>query len=419
MLNKRILTLVFVVAFLTLLAGCFPSAPPITENQAPIITSTPVTTAIVGVTYYYNAGATDPDGDTLTYSLIAKPSGMTIDSATGLISWVPTAKGSYAVIVQASDGSLSATQSFTIVVKKPYIPCPPPVNHAPEITSIPGDTAEVCGEEYVYVVEATDPDGDAVTYSLVSGPAGMTFDGTATISWLPTSLQIGANDVIVKASDGKSGKKEITQSFTITVADFPSIIIDGVLSLGEWDCATEIPTEGHERKISIGSMGTVRVLATVDYLYVSFEVLDSTDARLGQTSPERHINDEISINVNPTDGAEWGKPCDIIFKTGANPNVWTGISSGETDGWKTEWSIDGVQQLSLPGDLETMTLYDEVNRVTEWKIPLVSMDIAPGGFLKVGGSISIDLFGNLNYVYPIDLDPAWADASTYEDILVY
>jgi hypothetical protein len=98
---------------LILLVGCLP-----TINQAPIITSTPITLAVVGTPYTDTVKATDPDGDTLTYSLAVNPIaiGMTI-SATGLISgWTPTAVGTFDVIVTVSDGTLDITQSFTIVV---------------------------------------------------------------------------------------------------------------------------------------------------------------------------------------------------------------------------------------------------------------------------------------------------------------
>jgi len=43
---------------------------------------------------------------------------MSIDENSGVISWTPTATGSYAVTVEVSDGSESATQSFTITVDK-------------------------------------------------------------------------------------------------------------------------------------------------------------------------------------------------------------------------------------------------------------------------------------------------------------
>lgn len=83
MLNKRILVSIFLVITLTLLAGCFPTPTP--PNETPIITSFPITTATVGMLYTYNVNAIDPDDDVLTYSLITKPSGMIINSVTGVI----------------------------------------------------------------------------------------------------------------------------------------------------------------------------------------------------------------------------------------------------------------------------------------------------------------------------------------------
>ena len=97
-----------------------------TTNQAPIIISTPITTATIGLLYTYDVDATDPDGDTLTYSfysIYTAPNGMTINSTTGVISWTPTSIqiGNTLIMVKVSDGTLSATQSFTIVVSEPSV----------------------------------------------------------------------------------------------------------------------------------------------------------------------------------------------------------------------------------------------------------------------------------------------------------
>lgn len=88
-----------------------------TANSAPVITSTAPTTATVGVLYSYQAAATDADGDTLSWSLSVKPTGMTV-SAAGLVSWTPTAgqEGSHSVTLQVSDGTATAQQSWTINV---------------------------------------------------------------------------------------------------------------------------------------------------------------------------------------------------------------------------------------------------------------------------------------------------------------
>jgi hypothetical protein len=91
-------------------------------NDKPAIRSTAVTTVTVGELYAYDVDATDIEGDTLTYSLTTKPTGMTIDPATGLIQWTPTNThiGANDVVVKVVDSyrtPASDSQSFTITVK--------------------------------------------------------------------------------------------------------------------------------------------------------------------------------------------------------------------------------------------------------------------------------------------------------------
>ena len=72
------------------------------------------------VLYAYQVEASDPDGDTLTYSLIKGPPGMEIDAETGLIEWWVTSKelGSYEIIVEVADGQGGSDQQmFTLVIK--------------------------------------------------------------------------------------------------------------------------------------------------------------------------------------------------------------------------------------------------------------------------------------------------------------
>ena len=110
--NKKLLLSlsVFLIAFL--FTGCF------LFNSSPVIESDPVTTAKEGAIYTYDVEATDPNGDTLTYSLTVSPTGMTINSNTGVIIWTPTTVESFDVTVEVSDGSKSATQSFEITVEE-------------------------------------------------------------------------------------------------------------------------------------------------------------------------------------------------------------------------------------------------------------------------------------------------------------
>jgi len=153
-------------------------------------------------------------------------------------------------------------------------------------------------------------------------------------------------------------------------------------------------------------MGRVKLIASQDYLYVLFDIKDSTDARQGE-NPKG--NDQIGININPTDGAPWGLPCDIIFQFGADPTVWGGQSSGKIDGWETQWVINGVQE-TLPDDLKLKTTYtDDGRKIVECKIPLKTISPIPGDTLEIGGAVDVG-DGN-SYIYPEGL--SWSEVNTY------
>ncbi len=93
---------------------------------------------------------------------------------------------------------------------------PAPSNQAPTINSIPPTGKLLLGEPYTYDVEATDLDGDTLTYNFISNPVGMTIiSATGLINWTPT--MVGNYNVSIEVSDGELSD---TQSFTIGVS-FP------------------------------------------------------------------------------------------------------------------------------------------------------------------------------------------------------
>ncbi len=63
--------------------------------------------------------ASDPNGDTLTYAASGLPTGLVLNTVTGLISGAPSATGSYSVVVTASDGVNVASASFVWAVSVP------------------------------------------------------------------------------------------------------------------------------------------------------------------------------------------------------------------------------------------------------------------------------------------------------------
>ena len=89
-------------------------------NTAPTISGTPPTIVTVGTSYSFTPGASDADGDTLTFSIQNSPAWAAFNTNTGQLSGQPAAAdvGVYQnILISVSDGQDSASLSpFTISV---------------------------------------------------------------------------------------------------------------------------------------------------------------------------------------------------------------------------------------------------------------------------------------------------------------
>ena len=174
----------------------------------PSITSSAVTVAVVDKLYEYDVNA---DGTpSPTYSLVVTPTGMTIDEATGLISWTPTNAqlGSHPVTVRASNLAGADEQSFNINVS---------LHLSPTITSAPVITAYV-NTLYSYDVEAIgEPEPEFTLEGIY--PTGMTISATTgLIEWnIPGDYPEGPVSVTVKATNIAGND---TQTFEIVVRKY-------------------------------------------------------------------------------------------------------------------------------------------------------------------------------------------------------
>lgn len=85
-------------------------------------------------------------------------------------------------------------------------------NHAPVFTSTAPTTA-TAGTPYNYQAVASDSDGDAHDFALVSGPAGLTVSAAGMVAWTPAAA--GSYPVSISADDSQASA---VQSWTIVVA---------------------------------------------------------------------------------------------------------------------------------------------------------------------------------------------------------
>jgi uncharacterized protein (TIGR03382 family) len=114
------------------------------EPAPPLITSTPVGTAVVGAPYRYEVTA---DGfPAPTFSLTSSVSGPRIDATTGVMTWTPTAAGTVDIMVRATNGVLpDGEQSFRVTVKADEPPSAVLTRPTQE-ERVSGTTAEFFGD---------------------------------------------------------------------------------------------------------------------------------------------------------------------------------------------------------------------------------------------------------------------------------
>ena len=157
--------------------------------------------------------ATDPDGDTLTYSTSNLPDGAAFDPNTRTFSWTPAfdhANTYPDVHFEVSDGELTGMENITITVNNTNRP--PVLDHIGDRTGSESNLLE-------FTINAADPDGDALAYTASNLPDGATFNPhTRTFSWTPAFDQSGTYpDVHFEVSDSElTGQENITISVSNT-----------------------------------------------------------------------------------------------------------------------------------------------------------------------------------------------------------
>ncbi len=139
-------------------------------QTVPQVTNPGARNGTVGSAASLQVSATDPNGDTLTYSATGLPTGLQINPASGLISGAPTAAGSYNVVVSASDGVNSASASFvwTITGSTPLT-----------LTTTPVSSAALAGSSVSFSASAS---GVGVQYAWNFG------DGSPDTAWSASSV---------------------------------------------------------------------------------------------------------------------------------------------------------------------------------------------------------------------------------------
>ena len=202
-----------------------PGLPPITTSAnitiaiaAPALTLAPAVLANGAVGAAYSQALT-ASGGTAPYAYAvtagALPAGLTL-SASGTLAGTPSAGGSFALTVTATDataagsgGPYTASASYTLGVSVPSVTLAP--------TSLPAATAGVAYSQTLTASGGTAPYSYAITAGAL--PAGLTLGATGQITGTPTAA--GRFTVSITATDASSGNGPYSASLTYILAIAP------------------------------------------------------------------------------------------------------------------------------------------------------------------------------------------------------
>jgi opacity protein-like surface antigen/outer membrane protein OmpA-like peptidoglycan-associated protein len=160
------------------------------------------------------ATAADPDGDPLTYTWTA--SGGRVDGNGPQVRWLSTGTtaGSYTVTLHVDDGrGGAATCSADIRIE-------PKPNRPPTIACSANPNSVFAGERSQITCNASDPDGDPLTYTWRANAGRITGNGPAG-DYDTTGLSPGTYTITTRVDDGRGGAADASTAVNVKPVPVP------------------------------------------------------------------------------------------------------------------------------------------------------------------------------------------------------
>lgn len=178
------------------------TAPPPSENQAPVAADQTVTTS-ENTSVSLTLTGSDPDGDLLQYFIVSGPTHGTLSGTAPNLIYQPESdySGSDEFTFRVFDGTdYSAPAAVTITIAPMD---PPAVNDPPTVTALSVTTKK--DTAISITLKGTDPDNDPLTFAIVSPPSNgsITLSGAIAV-YTPNTGFVGKDSFTYSASDGTS-----------------------------------------------------------------------------------------------------------------------------------------------------------------------------------------------------------------------
>ncbi|MEI8608726.1 putative Ig domain-containing protein [Enterovibrio sp. Hal110] len=268
-------------------------------NNAPTISGTPATTVAEGSAYSFTPTSSDVDlSDTLTFTVLNKPSWLNINSATGELSGTPADadvgihSGIEITVADDGAGTLSASlPAFNITVTD--------INNAPVISGTPA-TSVAEGSLYSFTPTASDADSsNTLTFTVANSPSWLSIDSvTGELSGTPADADVATyTGIAVTVTDNGTGALSATLPiFSITVTDINNApVISGTTatSVNEGNSYTFTPTAS-----DIDAADTLTFSITNKPTWATF---DSVTGTLSGTVTNADVGTTSGIQITVTD----------------------------------------------------------------------------------------------------------------------
>jgi len=193
----------------------------ITVAAAPVANTAPVAQALSisvdhNTTFSASVSATDVDGDALTYAQVANATKGTVSfNANGSFTYTPDngSSGADSFTFTANDGELtSSAATVSITTATAPVANVAPVAQAMSFTT-PNNTPVATN------LLATDANGDALIYSLVTAPTKGSASlnaNTGAITYIPDNSSTGTDEFLFKVNDGEALSNTASVTVTLT-----------------------------------------------------------------------------------------------------------------------------------------------------------------------------------------------------------
>ena len=322
--------------------------------------------------------ATDPNDDSLTYSVIDNPMHGTLSGTAPNLIYTPNLNfdGNDTFTFKASDGSFdSNVTKINIEVT--------PVNDSPVAADDNITFPEDSNSGYIDVlVNDSDPDGDTLTVSLGSNPGGTMTIHDNKILWTPVQNYYGQGSFTYHISDGHGGTATGTVHYIVTPVNDVPVANDMNVSTNEDHNltitldASDVDGDALTPIIVATNHGTVNIVNNLNVTYIpslNYNGVDTFTYKVKDGNNTESAVKKVTINVIPENDPPV-VPSGFEVNVTEDNNTSIHLIASDVDGDPLNYQIHQPVHGTLQGEAPDFTYIPNTNYFGEDSFTYIAND---------------------------------------------